>query len=111
MGASAEAADPSWLPGWSNRSKEMGRRGPIGDCDTSCDRVLRPREMDLIAAFGPLLLPPTPAAALTSHGLWTYLGRHAGDGIRPGAAARILAAGLNLAPALCHDKTVDFVSQ
>lgn len=111
MGVSAEAADPSCLPGWSNRSKEMGRRGPIGDCDTSSDRVLQPREMDLIAAFGPLLLPPTPAAALTNHGLWTYLRRHVGDGIRPGGAARILAARLNLAPALCHDKTVELVTQ
>jgi len=66
--------------------------------------------LDLVAAFGPLLLA-LPPAAVTSHGLWTYLGRPMGDGIRLGAAARILSAQRNLAPPLCDDKTVDLVTQ
>jgi len=54
--------------------------------------VLRPQEIDLMMADCCLLLLPPAAAAATSHNLSTYLGRDAGEGIRSGAAARILAA-------------------
>lgn len=72
--------------------------------------VLRPRtEIDLMAALCCLLLLPSPAVAAICHSLSTYLGRDAGDGIRPGA--RILAVGLNLAADRCGHKTVDLVTQ
>jgi hypothetical protein len=69
--------------------------------------VLRSQEMDLMAALCLLLLLLLLPGAVAK----TYHRREAGDGIRPGAAARVLAVRQNLAAARFGDKTVVVVTQ